>query len=504
MSLHLSLPPAGERDDARPEPDPLQIAAWVDGLRGIEPLMAAHQLIDVLRPMNRMRMRVALRQEVAELITPFALPLVDELSRMLESATVPLGTRVRSAADLADTLLVELGYAYKTLLMEQSRRLFGLASSGRAQIPVVRAMQMLAERLTLSYRMYATPPKGVWLELHTLYHFALRRGFAQRDIDAVGATPADIYRQALLLAFAEPLKLMRGELDIARNWIERYSNLSGLAPVNGTRNGQHGAFLVKTQRDLPGYSLAKRHQSAIQAHDSVLSTQALAELLRGQATRLDEGETPAQIGLPNAPDQAGVADLLRRLARQWDRAPARRHERLRTHARVDVHLGISGIWQFLNAPQRDRVQASEWIVTNESAGGFALVHDKGEVEPIRVGDVVGIRPHRDDNCRVCVVRWVLSDHPGHIELGVEEMAPAARAVSIRKLRDEAQRNPEPVLLLPEVPALNQASAILAPLVPLDTTCELNLGELQSRVRVKATELLERTVSVQLLQFSAVS
>jgi hypothetical protein len=63
---------------------------------------------------------------------------------------------------------------------------------------------------------------------------------------------------------------------------------------------------------------------------------------------------------------------------------------------------------------------------------------------------------------------------------------------------------QPVLLLPEVPSLNQAPAILAPLFPLDTTCELNLGELQSRLRVRATRLLERTVSVQIVQFSAVS
>jgi hypothetical protein len=60
-----------------------------------------------------------------------------------------------------------------------------------------------------------------------------------------------------------------------------------------------------------------------------------------------------------------------------------------------------------------------------------------------------------------------------------------------------------VLLLPEVPSLNQAPAILAPLAALDSTCELNLGELHSKLRVRATRLLERTVSVQVVQFSAV-
>ena len=78
----------------------------------------------------------------------------------------------------------------------------------------------------------------------------------------------------------------------------------------------------------------------------------------------------------------------------------------------------------------------------------------------------------------------------------------ARPVSIRKTRGTAEA--EHVLLLPEVPSLNQAPAILAPLFPLDSTCELSLGDLQSKLRVRATRLLERTVSVQLVQFSAVS
>jgi hypothetical protein len=59
-------------------------------------------------------------------------------------------------------------------------------------------------------------------------------------------------------------------------------------------------------------------------------------------------------------------------------------------------------------------------------------------------------------------------------------------------------------LLPEVPQAGAVPAILAAKVPLDTTCELNLGELQSRMHVKATRLLARTACIQLLQFNAVT
>jgi hypothetical protein len=119
--------------------------------------------------------------------------------------------------------------------------------------------------------------------------------------------------------------------------------------------------------------------------------------------------------------------------------------------------------------------------------------------------VIGLRTRESDTCHVCVVRWVLSDNPEHLELGLEELAPTARPVSIRRSpAGKLEGEGEPVLLLPEVPSLNQAPAILAPLAVLDSTCELNLGELQSKLRVRATRLLERTVSVQVVQFSAVS
>ena len=144
------------------------------------------------------------------------------------------------------------------------------------------------------------------------------------------------------------------------------------------------------------------------------------------------------------------------------------------------------------------------MVTNESPRGFALTHTGGGTDPVCVGEVVGVRTADSSTCHICIVRWVLSDHAQHVELGLEELASSARAISIRRVTDAPGTNPEPVLLLPELSWVSQAPAILAPLLALDTTCELNLGDLQSKLRVKATNLLERTASMQLLQFSAVS
>ncbi|MFO7189204.1 MAG: hypothetical protein DIU74_005910 [Pseudomonadota bacterium] len=502
MLLHLSVPPQGERDEDRPVPEPQQVAKWLSQLRSQPAQKRARQIIAFLGPLNRRRMRVALRQSIGELVLTEARPVVAELGTVLDDGTVPLDQDARSNVQLADQLLKELAYTYKLLLVEQARRLFGLASSGRAQLPAIRAMQLLAERLVLSYRMYAMPPQGVWLELHTLYHFALRRGFAQKSIDGEDDTPLSVYRDALLLAFAEPLTLMRGDLDRVRTWIALYGQHAQLSAVH-RQQAAEGLFVVKNQRDLPGYALLKRHQPPPQPHDSLLNTSPLSELLVEQLQRLQAGATLKELGLPETIGTFGLEDLLTRLARQWGNVPGRRYERLRTHTRVCVHVGIADIWQFLNGHMPARSADSQWIITNESPGGFALVHENGPLEPLRVGEVIGIRSQRDDNCHICVVRWLRTNGARRIELGVEEISPSARAASIRKLRDATARNPEPVLLLPEMRAFDRAPAIVASHVPLDVTCEIHVGDLQSRLQVKPTQLLERTVSMQMLGFKTV-
>lgn len=501
MPLHLSLPQSSPHDSAPYERTPEEISARLAALPAGEPVDTARSIVEMLAEINRARVRITLRQEVTELLRAASEPLLPPLHAALASATVPLSSRSRSAAAVAEDLLTELAYSYKLLLVEQARRLFGFASSGRALLPVLRAMEVLARRLEVAYRTYATNPKGIWTELHELYQFALRRGLANRALEGGVATPLSVYRSALLLAYAEPLKLMQGDLDRVMRWVEQFGERAVLGPSQQNRGAQ-GLFLVKAQRDLPGYALSKRHHPVPQPHDLVLNTLPLAELLLEQVARLSAGETPAAVGLPESGD--AFRDLMGRLVKHWGAVPNRRFTRLRTHARVEIRVGIRGIWDFLDKGAAARASTGEWMVTNESPRGFALMHVGGPMDSIRVGEVVGIRTRDSATCHVCVVRWVLSDNPEHLELGLEELAPTARPVSIRQAHDGGVQGSEQVLLLPEVPSLNQAPAILAPLVPLDSTCELSLGELQSKLRVRATRLLERTVSVQIVQFSAVS
>jgi hypothetical protein len=500
MSLQLSVPKTeGPRGPER-EPDPTELRAALKALPADDPIEAARVLHQRLHAANRQRLRVTLRQEIAEIVRVHAEGVLPGIEAILTGSSVPLSAAARDAALVGDDLVAELAGSYKLLIVEQARRLFGLASSGRALLPVVRAMQYLARRLTLGYRAYASNPKAVWSELHELHHFAGRRALAGRSLPGETAKPLSIYRTALLVAFAEPLQLAQGDVDRVLRYLEQYADLARLSPPAQSRTGA-GTFLVKPQRDVPGYALGKRHAPNPHPQDLVLDTQPLAEKLLAQLARLAAGEPFEEAVLPAPGDEQAFRDLVGRLAKHWGSVPSRRFTRLRTHARVEVSIGVRGIHDYLEHAS-GAAAAGEWLVTNESPRGFALLHVGGPVQPIRVGEVVGLRPQGAEACHVCVVRWVLSDNPEHVELGLEEIAPSARPGSVRGARGD--RSEQPVLLLPEVPSLSQAPALIAPLAALEITSELNLGELQSRLRIKATRLIERTVSAKVVQFSAVA
>ncbi len=387
MPLHLSLPQAPEGEPPRSELSPEQVPGWLASLPKDDPLGAGRMLLEQLVPFNRSRVRITLRQDVTEGVLGYVELLVPRLDAALASGTLPLSMSSRNAAALAEDLLTELAYSYKLLLVEQSRRLFGFASSGRALLPVVRAMQMLAERLKLGYRMYATNPKAVWLELHELYQFALRRGLAGRALEDGGETPLSVYRSALLVAFSEPLKLMQGDLDRVLGWLERFGHLATIGAAGQQKTGQ-GLFLIKSQRDVPGYALSKRHHPLPQGHDQLLNTLPLAEILLDQMARLSAGEAPESLGLTADAADPAFRDLMGRLVKHWGAVPNRRFTRLRTHARVEICVGIRGIWEFLNS--RGAARADDGRVDGDQREPARLRADAREgldgVDPRRRGD----------------------------------------------------------------------------------------------------------------------
>lgn len=474
MPFHLGAAPPSSKDVNRIERLLQDTESWLNHVPAEPTESDAEELVRQLRALNAQRLRVVTRQELNERFHTVVVRWQPTLESALREARVSLTNRARDHARLLDGILVELAASYRIVLIELSRRLFGLASSGRALMPVLRTMQLLASRITLTHRLYMSPPQGVWQEMHELYQFALRRGLAQRAPTENEDSPSSIYREALLVAFAEPQRLNPTELDRMIQLIKHHVRHAQVTAWRG-QSPDIGSFIVRPSRDAPGSSFGPHRKPPPQQGDLFFScSELIAEL----------EETT------HASTQDGA--LIATLVKSWTSKPARQLSRLRTHARVDVYIGLELIWQFLSGGH-ERHGRGRWIVTNESRNGFALMHTGGSADHIEVGDIVGLRAGNGLNCHVCMVRWVRVDNPETVELGLEEISSFARAATLHNTDNRSTK----ALLLQESPSDGGAAAIVSPPMPVEGCWELRLETLDSKLLVRPRAARERTHIVQI-------
>lgn len=226
-----------------------------------------------------MRARVAF----AEMFREKAEAILPALEAELALATLPLSGRRRAAARVADELLVELAYAYKTALVALSETLVPVGVHRPFQVAVLQTMRVLARRLAVGYRSYAPAPKTVWQELHLLFHIASKHRTAETFLPYRLDTPSSVYRGALLLAFAEPYRLMQGDVDRILGYLAAFVDRSMLVPCAAVTDGP-GLFLIQRRRDEPGFALAKSRPAAPGPGDLALNCLPLVEVLLDQAT----------------------------------------------------------------------------------------------------------------------------------------------------------------------------------------------------------------------------
>ena len=215
MSVHLSMRPEEAQSFTNESFDTHRFAEFLDALQAPATIPAIRDLANRIQHLNTMRVRIVDRQDLSDRVHNAVLRVLPQLEADLNHLHIPLLSEKRSLYNLADELLAAAASSYQCLLKEQSRRLFGLASSGRALVPVQRIMMLLSRRICLAYRIYAPPPKGTWHALHELYQFAARRGLADRVTSETFISPAVLYKRALLAAFAGTSRLERRERKLA-------------------------------------------------------------------------------------------------------------------------------------------------------------------------------------------------------------------------------------------------------------------------------------------------
>jgi cyclic-di-GMP-binding protein len=507
MLLNFIAPGRGAADEGDFSPEKMR--AFLNALPPNDPKRAARALIERLVALNRAALPGRMRLRLLDMVRDHVDWLLPQLEVRVAKVTPPLSAALREAAYCIEKVLKELAAGYTGVVVAAPRAWLAIGFKSQLNAPLTRAMDFHARRLALSQRLYARSPGAVWAELHQLFRIARDWGIVEREADSPRTSPLRVYRETLLLAFAQPTKLMHGDFSRVQAYLAAHGDLAEL--TSGAKFEDAACvFAIDPRRDRPGVAYTKRADLGFENGELALLTHRLVERLEGQLKKLRDGVAPSSLGLPDEARTPGYRELLQRLVMHWRGDRKQRQTRMRFHPRVELWVGLREIWRVLRAdapaetPQADittreqPMKSSEWIISNESARGFALKFMSGALPPIDVGEIVAVKSREQGTLYVCFVRWIQSNNPEHFELGLQQIAPLV-VPAVYKPNEQATIAAEPVLFFPEMPAQKRAPAIVAPPNRLQSNEQFSLRHRRGRLALRVGRVIEKTPSVDLIE-----
>ncbi|HKY02843.1 MAG TPA: hypothetical protein VJM53_09855 [Burkholderiales bacterium] len=482
-------------DEEGPGPD--ETRAWLSSLNDVDTTAMARALIDRLVGLNRAPLQARLHLRLLDMFSEHAAKLIPELELRIARVRPPVSGNARQVAYLVEKLYKELAVGYFIVVTRAPRSWLSPGFKRQIHRPLVQAMDYHASRLALSEKLYAPAPRGVWAALHRLYRLAQDWKIAEREAADSHASPMRIYREALLLDFAQPQQFGPRDFKHVQQLLREWSHLATLELDSGIADPS-GLFLLDVRGDSAGVAYGKRAERSTASGRPILNT---TKLLAHLQTELKQLRAPTMHRELN--HEPGFLDLYQRLLENWRGERLQRGVRSRFHPRADVWMGLNDVWRLLRESSRSpqtSVQASgEWLIVNESARGFALKYMSGSAPQLTVGELIALRGAGEGKVHVCVGRWIVSNSPEHLEIGLEQLAPVV-IPAWYQIPDSERATTESVLYLPSIPGPQQTALLIATPGKINTARTIDLLHGQGgRISLYATRVAETTASVEFIE-----
>lgn len=388
----------------------------------------------------------------------------------LQNAALPLSRELHGAAVELVGALTELAGSMQSLVALTTGRWRPVRRSD-PDVLVARALALAHEAFLIASLSGAVPPPGLW---RCVYQVATGSngflGLAPVRRDSPEGEAAARLKRLLALAVLQPESLTARELMWADEYVAGVADEAVLAsePVQPAASSfwidpAEDGPPVATIRSAPGQAAGLVYFSAFAMSRAVAAQvdalkERLGEVIAGGLERDGELLEPDVAGLPLGLTPSEALSLMERMRDRWALPPNRMQTRRPHQYSVQVCVGLRAIWE---AARTGEAGVTEWKVFNESPGGFAIMSVSGVTGGLSAGVPVALRRDAGHPWSICIVRWIRSDNPEQVELGLQLVAQTCTPVSVGFRGGEA-RATAPALILPPVPALRRNQAILAP------------------------------------------
>lgn len=347
----------------------------------------------------------------------------------------------------------------------------GVARSGAGDELCEYAIGLVTEVFALSELAAAPPPAGTWRLAHD---FA-----ARHRIDSAAADDPlrCAYLRLLAVAVAQPEGLTGREIAWLYDFLD--ARVLGAAVLaNGVGDASASAWWIDLGADLAPQAVARRPAPSgsmlggeVWSFNPRPMAQKLGECIEWVTARMTAAELAGMQGeveplteeealFPPGLSPLETVALLRRLRSHWMAAPVRGQPRRQHQYVVQVGIGLQAVWDLGGGAADDAGALQEWMVLNESPGGLAIMSVAGVRGEIEAGGALALRRDQGQAWSVCIVRWVRSDLPGQVEVGLQIIGQSFHPVMVG-FRGRAVQQLSPALALPIMEPLRRHPAMLA-------------------------------------------
>lgn len=417
----------------------------LESLSGKDPIPALEQIcthLDAVKTAENLQPRRAL--EIVDLLDRTGRPLQRRLNHELlaEGHHMTKFQHVRLWNSVYN-YWAELGDGYRFCLAKYEVGAIGAATL-KPYIPriICRGMRSCLGQVKWTYLRYAQVHPRVWRDLGALFTLAESLQVAQTGVTVYRAargdsTPEREFLRPLMLTMGAPETLLPVQIEIAERVIASLAASFRVAPR--PQPGIHYVFDLDQDRPPARLTINPEFSASTRCFGPVGASAQMDQIVK----YIDDNQAlPPDLNLGGSFDPALVRSTIRHLQRHWARMQPERKERRRRHVeRVsvvhefeDVVANVGGL--FLESPFVSNEE--EWVVDNESEGGFGAFAPQPYGAWLKVGNLIGVRREDGVSWGAGIVRRVSLDDKGNRYVGIQMMARGGAAVTVLPVAEAAQ------------------------------------------------------------------
>ena len=540
---------------------------------------AIQQIFDLLYQLNRQKIDTAVRYQIIDLLRPSVMELCHIIHRPYIRNPLPLSAEDLASAYQIQTLLTEMAFAYKALIIEL------LVSDDETdntqlQYTIYYAIIFLSKLLVECYQIYSPLPENIWHELHHLY--LLSEGFSLQNEpikdDKNNSSITKAYLSISLLGLANPYHLMQSEAIKVYEQSHHWASLCSISAIGDNTEG----FIADFDSDAPArfvkYETIEAHPREGRIIDLSKAQQKLHALIKEKSALCKHHD----LKKTTLSERAELGMYIR-LKRSWGRRSQRLTSRNLQRSQLQATVGLSSCHYLIsdNKPfqpeidefnlhkylpahlsknnklsilpdtlipwQKDKLKESQqenfhvsrhsnfndkysnrdiWSATyqvnsrkpsikedpeiitvnciqnDESSGGLSLSCEINDNIQARVGELVALENKKGEkNFKICVLRWLKTNHHNDMEMGISFIADSAHAIAIKAVSGAGQGGDYfRGLITPDKNPRENPTTLITPSALYDTSTTLLVNMKKDMFHVRLTHLLESSTSYSRFRF----